>query len=203
MFLVINTLWLLGTLTVVLAPPALFGMFYVANETAHKRGFDFRDFFSGARLYFAKSWIWGALNIIAAVLFWGNFTLYPRFAGQFTTPLLITTVALLIVWLSVQLYAIPYIMELEKPSVGTALRNGLFTALASPLLTVCLGLIVGVLVLVCLIQPSFALFGFGALSALISTHAVLERLETFGIRTPKAAEAPDDPLLQDDPSNKS
>jgi uncharacterized membrane protein YesL len=197
-FLVVNLLWLLGTVTIVLAPPALFGMFYVANEAAHKRGVEIRDFFGGARQYFGKSWTWGVVNLIVAVLFWANFTFYPRFAGQLTTPLLVITVALLVVWLSVQLYTIPYLMELETPLVRLALRNGLFTALASPLLTLCLGVAVGLIVLLCLIQPTFAVFGLGTFIGLISNHAVLERLETFGIRTPKAAEASDDPLLQDE-----
>lgn len=198
LLLIINALWLLGTLTIVLAPPALFGMFYAANEAAHKRGVEVRDFFQGARLYFGKSWLWGVLNLGVAVLFWGNFTLYPRFAGQFTTPLLIVTSVLLVVWLSVQFYTIPYLLELEKPTVRLALRNGLFTALASPLLTLLLMLVVSVIGFFCLVQPVFAVFGLGAFVALLANHAVLERLETFGIRTPKPVETPDDPLLRDD-----
>lgn len=198
LFLIINLLWLLGTLTIVLAPPALFGMFYAANEAAHGRGVEVRDFFRGARLYFGKSWLWGVLNLVVAVLFWGNFALYPRFAGELTLPLLVITSVLLLAWLSVQLYTIPYLMELEKPTVRLALRNGLFTALASPLLTLLLVFVISAIGFVCLVQPVFAVFGLGVFVALVSNHAVLERLEAFGIRTPKPAETPDDPLLQDE-----
>jgi hypothetical protein len=62
---------------------------------------------------------------------------------------------------------------------------------------------VGLIVLLCLIQPTFAVFGLGTFIGLISNHAVLERLETFGIRVPKSAEESDDPLLQDNPSKKA
>ena len=195
----VNLLWVLGTLTIVLAPPVLFGMFYVANEAAHSRSTSISDFFSSARRYFFLSWRWGILNLIAAVLFWGNFTLYPRFAGQFTEVVLIATLFLLVAWVSVQFYTIPYLMELEKPSLRVALRNAIYTALASPLLTVVLVLIGGVLVIV---LPALIFFGAGALLALVANHALLERLEAFGLRKQPEYVPSDDPLLRDDEPKK-
>ncbi|MEP7293602.1 MAG: hypothetical protein ABI835_17580 [Chloroflexota bacterium] len=198
----VNALWAVATLTVFFAPLALFGLFYVANLAAHKRQVEFNDAFRGARMYLVKSLQWGALNLIAGVLFWGNFALYPRFAGQLAAPLVVVTLALLIAWVCVQFYTVPYLLEMEKPSLRVALRNGAFTALASPVLTLGLMGIVLLMVLLCAVQPVVIFVGMGALIALIANHALLERLEAFGLRTPEtgtaqAAEA-DDPLLRDE-----
>ena len=85
-------------------------------------------------------------------------------------------------WLIVQFYALPYLMEQERKNVGIALRNGLFNALAAPGYTLfvfafavlMVGLSVG------LVFP--LLFGGPCLVAAVGNRAVMERLETYGVR---------------------
>ena len=100
---------------------------------------------------------------------------------------------LLLVWLLVQFYALPYLMEQERRSLFLALRNGLFSLLAFPGYTLILGglaLVVGVLSLRFVVPAVLGAFG---LVALLGTWAVRERLETYRIRErgePEREEAP-------------
>ncbi|MDX1991163.1 MAG: hypothetical protein SF029_02155 [bacterium] len=181
-FLAANTLWIFGTASFLFAPPALFGLFYVANEAVHKRGVDLADFFRGARRYFRKSWQWGLLNLIAAFLVWTNINFYLQFVALWSAALLTITLFLAVVWIIVQAYTIPYLLEQDVKKVRVALRNGLYTMLASPLYTLVLSFAVFLIVRLCAWQPALMLAGGPVLVALIATHAVRERVETFGLR---------------------
>lgn len=109
-FLAVNTLWILASATLILAPPALFGLFYAANEAAHRRGAGVDDFIQGTRRYFFKSWQWGAVNLIAALLVWVNLNFYAQFAEGWSAALLLVTLLLAAFWIVIQAYTLPYLM---------------------------------------------------------------------------------------------
>ena len=72
----INATWIACGVTLVLLPPATFGMYYAADEMARRGGMEWSDFLTGARRYFFKSWLWMLTNIVVAVL------LQQRFAAR-------------------------------------------------------------------------------------------------------------------------
>jgi uncharacterized membrane protein YesL len=189
----INVAWILCCITIVLGPPATFGLFHAANEAAHQRNVGMADFTRGLRLYFRQSWLWGALNAIVVFLVWTNIRFYGQFRETWAGVLLLVTLALALVWLAVQFYALPYLMEQEEKRLRTALRNGLFTALASPLYTLVLLAAAGAIVGLSIQLPILLLLGGPPLLAILANQAVLERLGTFGkITQPPAPEPVDD-----------
>jgi uncharacterized membrane protein YesL len=191
----INVVWALCCASIVLAPPATLGLFYAANQLAHGHTPDMHDFIAGARRYFLRSWLWAALNVAVAVLTWTNFRFYSQLETDWAALPLSLSLMIAVVWILTQFYALPFLIEQDQKKLRVALRNGLFTALASPLFTFVVG---GFAVLAAVISGmlvALLFLGGPALIALLGNNAVLERLETFGVRQRPQAQ-PDQP--QDD-----
>lgn len=174
---VVNLIWLILTLLIITAPPAIVALFYVGNRKAHGEVTEVSDFFFALRHYFWPAWRWGLVNVIILLFLWGDVVLtghlsqspFARFAQGFY-------LILLVIWLFLQLYALPFLFEQEQPSLRLAWRNA----------AVMLGQNVGfslalaaALVLVLLVSTLFFLVimaAGGILVALIANHAVLDRL---------------------------
>lgn len=186
----INVLWLLACITVVLAPPATFALFHTTYELVMGRGIAVGDFVRGIRLHFVRSWLWGLLNVLVAVLFYANLRFYGSIDADWTSPLLVLSLALAAVWMMVQLYALAYLMFLQQPSLRIALRNGLYTLLASPVYSLVIGAAFALLIYLCVNVVIVTLFGGPVLIAVLGNHAVRERLRAYKI-TP-VPESPSD-----------
>ena len=178
----INVLWLLCCVTIILAPPATLGMFYATNELANGRGVGYADFFAGLRRYFKISWLWGIFNIIAAFSVWLNFQFYGRIEESWSLILLFFTIVIALTWVMVQLFAAAYLIEQERKHLGVAMKNALFTLLATPLYSVLLALFIGTFIYLSMAQAIAVLLGAPVMVTLLSNRAVLNRLDAFGLR---------------------
>lgn len=204
--MLINVLWLLCCVTIVLAPPATFGMFYATNELANGRGVGYADFFAGLRRFFKIGWLWGILNVIAFFLVWLNIQFYGQVAESWSLTLLFLTLIVAATWLMVQLFAVPYLIEQERKHLGIAMKNALFTLLATPLYSFLLALFVGTFLYLIMTQAIAVLLGAPAFVALLSNRAVLNRLEAFGLRQRPADEPGSEsafPLYDVKPADKT
>lgn len=178
----INVVWVLAVLTIALAPPATLGAFYATNQLARGRSVSVGDFIAGFRRYFLLSYAWAAANAAAALLVWSGIRFYSQFGADWSLILLLVVIAIGLGWLVVQFYTLPYLIEQEQRNVLVALRNGLFTGLASPLYTLVLAIFSGAIIALSLALVALIFLGGPCLIALLANHAVRERLVTFGIR---------------------
>jgi|SRR5688572_8082587 len=179
---VLNLLWWLAWLTIVLGPPATFGLYYVINNLVHGKSLGPRGLLEGGRLYFLQSWVWLLLNLIVVLVIGINYFYYASLTTAWANFLQAAFLPLGLAWLIIQFYALPYFMEQEEKRVTLALRNGLFTALAAPSYTL---VVVGAAVLVTgLSVGTVALLFLGGpcLIATLGSRAVVERLETYRVR---------------------
>jgi len=183
----ISLIWLLCWVTVVLGPPATFGLYYVTSQLAHGRSLGLRGLVEGGRRYLRQSWRWMLLNLLVAVVVVTNVWFYGQFDANWAAIVWPFPLLLGLAWLVVQFYALPYLMEQETESLRLALRNGLFTLLAAPGYTVVVaGLAALVAVLsVVLVAPLFV--GGPCLIAALGNRAVQERLETYRVREQEAS----------------
>jgi hypothetical protein len=188
--ILVNTLWLLCCVTVVLAPPATFGLFYVTNELANGRGAGYPDFVTGLKRYFAVSWLWALINGIAALLVWANTQFYGQIVASWSLMLLLITVALVLGWILVQLLTVPYVIEQERKRLLVAMRNALFTLLATPLFSLVMLIIIGTFIVAAASIPIILLLGGPAFVTLLCNRAVVNRLQAFGIAKIADANAP-------------
>ncbi len=181
----ISLVWLLCWVTIVLGPPATFGLYYVTNHLAHGRSLGLRGLLEGGRRYFLESWLWMLLNLVVAVVLAVNVWFYGQLDADWARIVQAFPLFLSLAWLVVQFYALPYLMEQKEESLKLALRNGLFTFLAAPGYTaVVAGLAALIAVLsVWLVAPVF--LGGPCLIATLGNRAVRERLETYRARERK------------------
>ena len=190
----INATWLACCLTIVLLPPATFGMYHAAAELVMGRSMAWSEFLTGARRYFLKSWLWMLINGVVAALLWAKVQFYSQLGEAWAEVLRLIALTLGACWLVVQFYALPYFMIQQQKRLRVALKNGLLTALASPLYSLVLSLFVALLLMASLYFPVLIFVGVPAMIAVLGSHAVRERLETFG----KIGEQPsEDDTLED------
>jgi uncharacterized membrane protein YesL len=180
----LSILWVLAWMTVVLGPPATLGLFSVANELAHGRGAGWEEFIAGARGYLVKSLLWGLMNLAALVLFSVSFIFYGQVRSVWGLSLQMMVLVICLLWLSAQFYTLPFLLEQEQKRILLAVKNGLMTSLASPIYTLVIVVLTVLVSGVSLILVFPLILGVPGLVAVLSNRALLERLETFGIRTP-------------------
>jgi uncharacterized membrane protein YesL len=180
--LVINFIFLLCWATIILGPPALFAMYDVSGSLAYGKSQYPRDMISAMRKYFLKSWQWFILNLVISAIIVVNFFFYRTVRSDWALFVQALFIFLGILWLVIQFYALPYMMEQEEKSLKTAYRNGLFTILGAPGYTFVVvgfaaflaGLSIITILPIALAAPT--------LIASIGSRSVRERLETLGVR---------------------
>lgn len=176
----INFLWFVACLPIVTAIPATGALFYATNKLAHGNGADWRTFIEGFRACFRFSWLWGLLNVVVAVLLVSNYLFYAQLQRGASTlpwlPALVIVIAFL--WLMLQVYTFPLMLEQEQPNLRTALRNGLIILVKRPLQAVVVTLVI-VMVIVAstlLLFPAW-LFITAGLCAYIANASTLSAIE--------------------------
>ncbi|MGE5222093.1 MAG: DUF624 domain-containing protein [Omnitrophica WOR_2 bacterium] len=180
--LVCNLVWLLAQLLIIPGPPATLALFYYANQKAKGEPSDLSDFWYGFRHYWRPAWRWGLLNDALLIVLAGDYLLTGRLSQGMTAHLIQGFyLALLGVWLLIQLLTLPFLLEQETPSIRQALRNGAVMLGKNIGFSLLLGVLLTLILLagIPLFMLSFA-FG-GMLLASAGNHAVLSRLAVYRV----------------------
>lgn len=184
----INILWFIASLPVVTLIPATGAMFYATNQLARGKGADWRTFVEGFRACFKMSWFWGLLNLIVVVLLVSNYIFYAdmqRGTGELPwLPALVTVAGFL--WLMLQVYTFPLMLEQEQPSLRMALRNAAIAVLRRPVPTLAVALLIILVVAISstVVVPAWifitiSLCGYIANSATLSAIAKIAGRSTL------------------------
>lgn len=177
--------WFLAQLTIVLGPPATFGLYHVAYNMFNGEATGIRGMIEGGRRHFGKAWIWGIINVLVLVTVYVNIIFYGSIEAVWGFYLQVLVIFLAVLWGLTQFYALPFFFEQEVKSLKIAMRNGLFTTLASPFFSLML-LVIIVLVIglsAVFVIPTF--LGLPGLVPMLGFRALQNRLESFGIRKPE------------------
>jgi uncharacterized membrane protein YesL len=188
----LNLAWALCWLTVVLGPPATFAVYRALHLVVSEQRVSPGELLGFLRRQFVKSWLWMLANAFVAAGVWANLLFYAQVEAAWAELLSLFPLAVGALWLAVQFYALPYLMEQDAPSLRRAWRNALLTLLASPLYTATLLLFGALLLAASLRFALLFLLGVPCLLALLGTCAVSERLEAFRVRTRDAQPEPND-----------
>lgn len=179
--LLYGLVWLLCWITIVLGPPATFGFFFAVRGWMDEKETRWNQYYQMGKKYFFISWAWFLANLIILFLVFANNVFYANLAGDLGQVMKIFVLGVGFVWVAVQFYALPYFVLLDNKNLFIAWKNGLFTILASPLFSLAIWIALGVLLFLHLtIMP--LLFGGPGLIVLLSSMAVEDRIEKFGIR---------------------
>jgi uncharacterized membrane protein YesL len=179
-FLVVfcSLVWLFLFLLVIPGPPATLALFDMADRIARREHLlEFRDYLRAVGQRFGLGWRWAAVNIPVVALLLIDISVVPRMVSPSGAILLqwffIFALAL---WLVTNWYALAFLFQQKEPSLRQALRNGAVLLLQNPLFTLVLAVITAVLIGLSLVLIIVNLLFGPMLVALISTHAVLDRL---------------------------
>lgn len=121
----LNVTWVLLTLPVITAFPALLGLVYATNQLVHDVPVSWRNVLVGFRRYFWVSWRWGLLasSVYGLIVFAGWF--YSQSSLPLTPLIQGVLTALTLLWTVLQLQMLPLLIEQEQPAVLLALKNSL------------------------------------------------------------------------------
>jgi uncharacterized membrane protein YesL len=170
--LVFNAIWLLGSLLILPWPYLTFGLFFTAYDISQGKAIKLNSLFVRPAPFWKQAYVWGAVNLLAALLFRFNLNFYNNFATTWAATIQIVFVALLLLWSIWQLLALPMYPRLEKPGLRLALRNAAIVMGRYPLAVLVLVVIVTLLLLITAILPMFAFFGAGALIVVLCNRLV-------------------------------
>ena len=175
-----NLLWILFTFLAVTAPPATLALFYVGNRIAHGEPTDPGDFLRAMRRYFGLGWRWGLLHGCVLFFLAGDVILTGQLSQSSVARLAQGFyLAVLGVWLLLQLYVLPFLFEQERPSVRLALRNGAAMLGGNLFFSVALALLVAGVLLAGTLLFLISFAAGGVFLALVGNHAVLNRLSAY------------------------
>jgi hypothetical protein len=176
---VMNLLWSLSWFTVILGPPLTFGIHYVQSEYVRGENPGLRGMWEGARIYFIKSWQWMLTNLILLFILFASVDAYRLIEAGWASIARALTIAIGVVWVIIQFYAVPLLMAQEQKSLRLAWRNALMMTLASPgyLLVLFVFLALFGVISALLIFP--VILGYTTLLSLLANQAVRDRLAAF------------------------
>ncbi|MEN6570885.1 MAG: hypothetical protein ABFD24_03490 [Anaerolineaceae bacterium] len=119
-----NLFWLIANVLIIPGPPATLAIVHYGNRLAHGEQADLTDLWQAFRSYWGPAWRWGAINIVVVAFLVANIALTGKMQlGAWEPVIQGLYVALLVLWLALQLFALPFLFEQEKMSVRQALRN--------------------------------------------------------------------------------
>lgn len=185
----LNLVWMCSWLAVVFGPPVTIAVYAYLERLFANDEMTPAEFVDTVRRSFGKGWLWALPVFGSAAALFLALPFYAQFADLWARAAEIAAALLVLGWLFLQFYALPYLHAQERPSLRLALKNAVITALASPLYSL---LVACFLVIACVLSARFMALTFfftPVLIAVAGTLAVRERLTRFGVLEGQAPSA--------------
>jgi uncharacterized membrane protein YesL len=177
-----NLLWFALSLPLITAPAAWAGLVKMSRTAYTTPSGDLNDFLEGFRENLRRGALMAVLNVVIVGLNVANFLAYQNQTDPTAYVLRGAWLLILATWFALQFYMWPLLYEMKEPSLAGALRNAGVMILLNPVFTLVLWLgVVLIIALSTILIAAWPLLTGGALAA-IATGAVLDRLESAGIR---------------------
>lgn len=163
---------ILLSLTVVLYPLAIFGVYEQALDLSHGIRTGILGFWKGFKGYWRKSLPWGLLNLLVIGVLAFNIWFYLNLDHPFALALMALMFGLLSFWLLWQFYTVSCFFLQEEKKLKIAWKNGLAIFLLQPGYAILIAL--AMLILVGLSVTTFIPFFLGSvpLIAMLGLRAV-------------------------------
>ena len=183
LLVLMNVVTVLLVIPVVTLPPALAGLWNVANRVAQGKVVCWSDYFAGFRQYFWKAWGLALLNILVLIIVSTNLWFYVPGNTPFdlhpTLSLLMRSawLAVAFLWLAAQMYPLALLLEQDDQRLRTILRNTAVIFIANPGFTLVLVVLLLIVVVISTLLPMMWLLVTPALFAVVCNKAVRYLLE--------------------------
>lgn len=179
-----NVAWVVCSLPIVTLPAAWMGLVNVSHRLYHGETAGLNEFWEGFKAYFWRGLAMGVLNILVLVINISNLVAYSSATDAFHTVLRTVWLVLLAVWVMLQFYLYPLLLEMKEPTLLGAARNALVMIVLNPIFSVVLlATFAAAFVISYLFVALWLLVTAGVLAA-VFTGAVLDRLVAAGMHAP-------------------
>ena len=172
-------LWFALCLPIITAPLAFTGLYYTMHQLANGESVDWKTFFEGIKRYFWAGLRWFGFNLLVVFVLAFYFLFFS--ASDLTQDLrqAISGVpaGLMVVWGIINAFTFPLMLQQEKPSYLTALRNSLVFYLKWPLFTLAFVLFNAAVIALSIWLQFPALVLTGSLTALMACVCVKYNIE--------------------------
>lgn len=168
-----NVMWFFAALPLITAPPVTAALYVTLHDLGQGQHVSWRTFWSAFKRYFGVAWRWGALNLLVGGLAFLN--LWFASGLPYTLALLFRVLwwGAVAIWLALQLYCFPLLLEQERPAVLLALRNAMVLGLRHPAFTfIYLMVTIAIAIAVSGTVPALWLIFIGALLVHLHVGAV-------------------------------
>ncbi|HEX7000457.1 MAG TPA: hypothetical protein VF164_02070 [Trueperaceae bacterium] len=178
---VLNLVWMVSWLLVLTGPPVTLAVYAYLERLAANDEMTTGEFLAEVRRNLLTGWLWAlpVLALVASLLV--SLPFYAQFAELWARAAELAVVVLVLGWLFVQFFALPYLFVQGSRSLGQAYRNAALTAFASPLYSLVVAVALLVLLVLSVRFMGVTFLFSPVLIALAGTLAVKERLRRFGI----------------------
>lgn len=188
--------------------PALAGVHNLTNPIPHERRIEFAYFWEGFRRYYLKSWQIAALWVLGAATLGVNIWFYRMWWQQGTQIALLPVILFLwimVLWLGIQPYLLPLLLEQEDKRVLLVFKNAMLLALVNPGFTVLVMVLLGATLLLSLVFPPLLLLVTFSLMALVNNRAIVrlmirleEQRERYGLTEEEDTESDEEDGTDED-----
>ncbi len=175
-----NIFWILLCLPIITAPAAFAGLYYTMHELANGESVEWNTFFEGIKRYFWPGLRWFVANLVMVVGLISYFLLFAssdNITQNISQVLSGLPVGLLIVWGVINAFTFPLMLEQEKPSYLTALRNSIAFYVKWPGYTLAFILFNAAVIALCIWLRVPILILAGSLTALMACVCVKNKIE--------------------------
>lgn len=179
-------LWFALCLPVITAPLAFTGLYYTMHELANGESVDWKTFFEGIKRYFWAGVRWFLFNLLVVFVmaFYFLFFSSSGLAGDLKQALSGVPAGLLIVWAIINAFTFPLMLEQDKPTYLTALRNSLVFYLKWPIYTLAFILFNAAVIALSIWLQVPALILTGSLTALMACVCVKNKVDEMRAAKP-------------------
>ncbi len=175
--LVVDALWLLSNILIIPGPPAMLALTAYCNGTAAGEPLDHLDYWRYFKKSWGVGWKWGAFNLLVLAFLTGDFYITSQaqdFPGR--KLLLGIYLALGIIWLVLQLFALPFLYEQKTMHLRQAWRNSQVMLAGNPAFMLILLLGLALILLVGIPLFALTIFFGPVFTSLVANLAVKDRI---------------------------
>ncbi len=179
-----NLLWIILSLPIVTAPAAWAGLVKMSYDSYHSPSANMSAVWSGFKEHWRHGLMLFVLNFLIVGINLNNLLDYGTRPELIFIPLRAIWLLVLFYWFTIQLYMWVLYYEMETPTLLGAMRLALVMVMRNPLFTI--GLWLGLLPIILLSTafPAAWLLLTGGVLASIANSAVINRLQTAGLKQP-------------------
>jgi len=179
LMLACSLFWLCAWLIVIPGPPASLALSRVGNRLTHGEVVDLKDFWETFRHAWGAAWRWGAVFLLVTAILVANIIITGNLQTPWQPYLQGLYLFLLVCWLILQIFALPFLWEQEKMSVRQALHNSWTLIVGNPEFAILLAILLILIYVLGTITFLLSVIFGGAFAACVGNRAVLNRLEIY------------------------